>query len=103
MLGPETSFTSKIEQPQSENLKLTIELDVANGQAMKETELKEMAMVETTRLQAMSHAAEVDKQRLQQEVQKLQDMLEFLRHTTSKSVDDFLNQLKLDLNPPIGG
>jgi len=38
---------------------------VVNGQAIKETELKEIATVETTRFKAIAQAAEMDKQMLQ--------------------------------------
>ncbi len=44
----------------------------------------------------------MDKQSLQQEIQSLIDIVEFLRNTTVKSIDDFLNRLKLSLNPSTG-
>ena len=100
MPEPETSFTSRIEQLQSENLKLTTDLDAAHRLTMKEIGLKDMATAEAARLKAIVQAAVMDKQTLQQEVQKLQSMLDFLRHTTSKTVNEFLKQLKLDLNLP---
>jgi len=40
----------------------------------------------------------MDKQMLQQTVQNLAGVVEVLRITTVKSVDEFLNRLKLDLN-----
>ncbi len=40
----------------------------------------------------------MDKQMLQQTVQSLAGEVEFLRITTIKSADEFLNRLKLDLN-----
>ncbi len=70
---------------------------------MKETELRETATVESTRSKAIAQAAEMDKQMLQEEVQELQGMLKLLRHTTSKSVKEFLNRLQLDLNLPTSG
>lgn len=102
--GEERSQLGRGPAAYSENQgELTIELDIANCRAVKEIELKEMATIETTRLKAIAQAAEMDKQLLQQEVQKLRGMLDFLRHTTSKSVDDFRNRLKLNLNLPTGG
>lgn len=103
MANPEHSFTSRIEQLQSENCKLTIKLDVANGRTMEETRLKEMATAETSRLRAIVQAAETDKQLLQQKVQKLQGMLDFLRHTTSNAVTEFLHRLRLDQSLPSSG
>jgi len=79
---------------------LTADLDAANGLAIKETGLKDIAIAETTRLEAIVQAAEIDKQTLQQEVQKLQGILDFLRYTTLNSVKEFLKQLKLDLSLP---
>lgn len=103
MANPEHSFTSRIEQLQSENCKLTIKLDIANGRTMEETRLKEMATAETRRLRAIVQAAETDKQLLQKEVQKLQGTLDFWKHTTSESVTEFLHRLRLDLSLPISG
>lgn len=103
MPGPEHSFTSRIEQLQSENCRLAIELDVANGHMVKETRLKEMATAETTQLRAILQAAEMDKQSLHQKVQELQGMLDLLRHTTSNAVTEFLHRLRLEQSLPISG
>ena len=45
----------------------------------------------------------MDKQMLQQDVQNLTGVVEYLRTTTVKSVDEFLHELKLDLNLFTGG
>lgn len=103
MPEPETSFTARIEQLQSENRRLTTELDTAKGQAIEEIGLKEVAAAETSRWKAITQAAEMAKQIRQQEAQKLQDMLDFLRQTTSKSVVELPNRLKSDLGLPTGG
>lgn len=103
MQGPEHTFTSKVEQSQSQICKLTIDLDVANSRTREEARLKEMATAETTRLGVIVQAAETDKQMLQQEVLKLQSMLEFLRHTTSMAVTEFLHRLRLDQSLPSTG
>jgi len=42
------------------------------------------------------------KQILQQQVQNLTGMVEYFRNTTVKSVDEFINRLKLDLNLSTG-
>jgi len=60
--------------------------------------LQALAEEEATRLKLIIQAAEMDKQTLQQEVQNLTGIVEYLRNTTVKSVDEFLNRLKLDLN-----
>lgn len=70
---------------------------------MTESELKEIAIAERTRLKAIVQAAKSDKQLLQQEVHKLQGILDFLRHTTSNSVKEFLKRLMLDLSLPASG
>ena len=100
MPNPEYSFTSRIEQLQLENDKLTIDLDLVNGRTMEETRLKEMVTAETTQLRAKVQAAETDKQLLQQEVQELQGTLDLLRHTTSNAVTEFLHRLRLDQSLP---
>ena len=95
---PQTSFTAVIEQLKSDNLTLIAEMNKLKDQAIKTTELKEMAEEETNRLGLVIQAAEIDKQMLQQNVQNLTDVVEFLRRTTLESVDEFLNRLKLDLS-----
>ena len=97
------SFTTIIEQLQSDKAQLTVELNNSNGQLKKVTDLRVQAEGEMTRLRSVVHAVAMDKQMLQQEVQNLSDMLEFLRQTTLTSADEFLNRLKLDLNPFTSG
>jgi len=65
--------------------------------------LQALAEEEAIRLKLLIQAAEMDKQTLQQEVQNLTGVVEYLRKTTVKSVDEFLNGLKLDLNLFTGG
>ncbi len=60
--------------------------------------MQALAEEEATRLKLIIQAAEMDKQTLQQEVQNLTGIVEYLRNTTVKCVDEFLNRLKLDLN-----
>ncbi len=91
-----------IEQLRTDKLKLTAELNKSNDQATKATELKELAKEEVTRLNQIIQAAEMDKQILQQQVQNLTGMVEYFRNTTVKSVDEFINRLKLDLNLSTG-
>jgi len=57
--------------------------------------LQALAEEEATRLKLTLQAAEMDKQALQQEVQNLRGVIECLRHTTVKSVDEFLNDSSL--------
>ncbi len=99
MLRPESNFTAVIEQLTSDKLKLTAELNKSNDQATKAIELKELADEEITRLNLIMQRNEIDEQHLNQEVQRLTGIVEFLRNTTVNSVDEFLDRLKNDLNP----
>lgn len=87
-----------IEQLNSDKLKMASDLESLNGEVKNATELKEMAEEEANRLRLAIQEAEMDKQMLQQTVQNLAGAVELLRTTTVKSVDEFLNRLKLDLN-----
>jgi len=69
-----------------------------NVETKKATERRKLAKDEANRLQLTMQAAEIDKQILQQIVQNLTSIVELLRITTVKSVNKFLNRLKLDLN-----
>jgi len=87
-----------IERLKSDKLDLTAELKRSHDHAIKATELQALAEEEATRLKLTIQAAEMDKQTLQQEIQSLTGVVEHLRNTTVKSVDEFLHRLKLDLN-----
>lgn len=64
------------------------DLSDSNNQITKATEIKELA----------EGAIEMEKQVSQQQVQNLTDLVEYSRNTTTQSVDDFTNRLKLDPN-----
>ena len=87
-----------IEQLTADKLKLTAELSESNDQTTKATEMKELAEEEVTRLKSIIQVAEMDKRILQQQVQNLTDLVEYFRNTTTQSVDEFINRLKLNLN-----
>ena len=87
-----------IEQLTADKLKLTAELSESNDQTTKVTEMKELAKEEVTHLKSIIQVAEMDKQILQQQVQNLTDLVEYFRNTTTQSVDEFINRLKLNLN-----
>jgi len=87
-----------IEQLTADKLKLTEELSESNDQTIKATEIRVIAEGEATRLKSIIQAIEMDKQMLHQQVQKLTDLVEYFRKTTTQSVDDFIHRLKLDLN-----
>ena len=59
---PQTSFTAVIEQLKLEKLTLIAELNKSKDDAIKATELKEMAEEETNRLRLVIQAEEMDKQ-----------------------------------------
>lgn len=92
------SFYTVIEQLKLDKLELTAKLKRSHDHAIKAAELQALAEEEATRLQLTIQTAEMDKQTLQQEVQSLTGVVEHLRNTTVKSVDEFLDRLKLDLN-----
>jgi len=87
----------------SDKLELTAELNKSNDQAIRAIELQALAEEEANQLKLTIQAAEMDKQALQQEVQNLTGVIECLRHTIVKSVNKFLNRLKLNLNLFISG
>jgi len=86
----------------SDKLELIAELNKSNDQAIRAIELQALVEEEANQLKLTIQAAEMNKQALQQEVQNLTGVIECLRHITVKSVDKFLNRLKLDLNLFIG-
>lgn len=61
-LEPQPSFTAVIEQLKSDKLILTAEMRESQDQAIKATELKEIAEEETNRLKLVIQTAEIDKQ-----------------------------------------
>ena len=101
--GPEISFTSRIDQLRSENLRLIAERDAASSQAAKESELNETAVAENIRLREALQRVKTDEQMLRQHVQKLQGMLNLFRHTISRSVDNYLGGSQLDFRLPGSG
>ncbi len=81
-------------------MQLAAELDKLNGQVREEKEVRIRIEETLSELKSTLQATEKDKQFLQQEVQALTDALNFFRQTTCKSVHEFLNRLKLDLDLP---
>ena len=99
----EIKFAARIDQLQSEIRRLTAELDVANGQVAEESKLKEIAVVEGTRLQESLRKAATDEQVLRQHIQKLQGKFDCFKRTISRSVDDCLSGSPLDFTFQDGG
>ena len=87
-----------IGQLKTDKLNLTAELDESNSRATEARELRQLAEDEITRLKLTIQAAEEDKQRLEQQVQSLTRLVEYVKNTTAQSVDDFMNKLKVDLS-----
>lgn len=73
-------------------------MDQLNGQVREAKEARIKIEETTSELKSTLQATEKDKQFLQQEVQALTGTLNFFRQTTCKSVDEFLNRLKLELD-----
>lgn len=92
-----------IEDLKGNNLKLTEELGKSNDHVTKVKELKRLAEERVSQLNTTVQAAEMEKQLLRQEVQNLAAMVDYLRNTAVKSVNDCLNRLKLDLNSTLVG
>lgn len=57
-----------------------------------------MAEKEASYLKSIVRAIEIDKQKLQQEMQPLKDVVEHFKSTTAKSLDEFTNKLNFDLH-----
>ena len=79
-------------------MQLAAELDKLNGQVREGKEVRIRIEETMSELKSTLQAAEKDKQSLQQEVQTLTGTLNFFRQTTCRSVDEFLNRLKLELD-----
>ena len=87
-----------IEQLNLNKFKMTSDLELLNDEMKNATELKKMIKEEANRLRLIIQEVEMNKQMLQQIVQNLTNVVKLLRTTTVKSVNEFLNRLKLDLN-----
>lgn len=94
---PQTSSTAVIERVKSDRLTLIAKINKSKNETIKATEVKRNAEEETIRLRLVVQAAEMDKQLVQQDIQNLPGVVELLRNKPVKSVDEFLNRLKLDL------
>ena len=84
------------------------ELGESNNQATVATELKQLAEKEMNYFKSIARAVEIDKQKLQQEVHTLTVVVEYFRSATMKSLDEFTNRLKSELDlsagkPAVGG
>jgi len=77
---------------------LAAELDKLSSQVIEANDLRVRAEEGTSQLKSTLQATEKDKQNLQQEMETLTGTLNFFRHTACKSVDEFQNRLKLDLD-----
>ena len=88
----------RIQRLESEKLQLAAELDKLSGQVTEANGLRDKAEEATSQLKSTLQATEKDKQFLQQEVETLTGTLNFFRQTTCKSVDEFRNRLKLELD-----
>lgn len=65
-------------------------------------ESKEIVGREMAQLRSVMQASETDRQLLQQQVQDLRAIIEYLKGTTIKSVNEFTDKLKLDLDILVG-
>ena len=90
------SFTIRIQQLESERLQLAADLDKVSSQVTEANDLRVRAEEAMSQLKSTLQATEKGKQFLQQEVETLTGTLNFFRHTTCKSVDEFQNRLKLE-------
>ena len=88
----------RIQRLESEKLQLAAELDKLSGQVTEANGLRDKAEEATSQLKSTLQATEKDKQFLQQEVETLTGTSNFFRQTTCKSVDEFRNRLKLELD-----
>lgn len=86
--------TAVIERLKMNKLALAAEMNKSKGQAIKATETQGNGRRRNLAVQA----ANMDKKLFRQEVQNLTGVVDCLSNTTSKTVDEFLYRLKLDLN-----
>lgn len=63
--------------------------------------MKDKAEDEVAGWKSTVQAREVQEQRLRKEVQELLGIVNILKDTTCKSVDDFANRLKIDLRKSV--
>ena len=84
-------------------MQLATELDKSNREVTAANGLRRKAEGITSQIHSILQETEREKQVLQQEVRNLTAMAELFRQTTSKSVGEFLNRLRLDLNLPVNG
>ncbi len=91
-----------IEQLESDKLRLTAELASSKNQMTQVMESKELVGREMAQLRSLVQASETDRQLLQQQMQNLRAVIEYLKDTTIKSVDEFTDKLKLDLDILVG-
>lgn len=88
----------RIQRLESEKMQLAAGLDKLIDQLSEASKGRGRAEETTSQLQSRLQATEKDRQFLQQEVKTLTSTLNFFRQTICKSVDGFLNRLKLELN-----
>ena len=79
------------------------ELNNCRNQAAQATELAQRAEGELYQMRIVIQAADNEKQILQQEVQNLLLLVNYFKDTTVKSMDEFLDRLKLNLNNALVG
>lgn len=87
-----------IEHLKTNKLKLIAELTKSNDRAMKTMKLKQLIEKEATRLKLKTQGIEMENRRLKQQIQTLTEMIEYVRSTIVKSMNEFASRLKLDLN-----
>lgn len=98
MPNSQPSFTVRIQQLESEKTQLAAELNRLSSQVIEANDLRIRAEEAESQLKSRMQVIEKEKQFLQQEVETLTGTLNFFRNTTCKSVDEFRNRLKLELD-----
>ena len=87
-----------IEGLRADKGKLSKELTKSNLQMIAAIEMKQSAEEESARLKSLVQGLEFEKRMIQQQNESLTSLAEYVRKTTTQSVYDFVDRLKLDLN-----
>lgn len=96
-LDPKPSFTTAIEHLEKEKHTLFVEVEGLKEQLAKATEVRSAAEQEVQRLQVMLRASEMEKQIMQQNMQSLADMVDYLRSAAVIAAKEFLHKIELEV------
>ncbi|KAI4090191.1 MAG: hypothetical protein L6R37_007927 [Teloschistes peruensis] len=95
--GSGSGFSTEIEKLETEKHTLYIEIENLKEQLAKAMQIKVAAEEEAQRLQVMLSSSKVEKQIMQQNLQSLADMVDYLRSTAIIAAKEFLHKIELEV------